>query len=307
MILFPIALDLLIWLGPHLRLTSLINSIVGQINRLSGLQDPQSAEILQASTEIWTLIGERLNLLVLLRSYPVGIPSLMAARLPIAMPTGEPLKWEVSTLLGAIAAWGIITLIGLAAGSLYFILVAQAALKKEIDWSQALVYWPQATLQVVFLTIFWAVLLLGASIPGSVLVSLSSLGGVALAQCALLMYVGFILWLIFPMLFSTHGIFVEHKNMFDSLKASVRLTRMTLPITGLFILLAILLSQGLDLLWEVPDENSWLAVVGIAGHAFVTTGLLAASFVYYREATRWVQRVSQKSSFAVVRDMLRKS
>lgn len=307
LILFPIALDLLIWLGPHLRLTRLINSVVEQINRLYSLQDPQAQEILRASTEIWTLIGERFNLLVLLRSYPVGIPSLMAARLPAEMPFGAPSTWEVTTLFGAMAAWGVITLIGLAAGTLFYTVVSQAVLNGQVRWTGVLARWPSATLQVILLTVFWAVLLLGASIPGSLLISLFGLGGVALAQCALLMYVGFMLWLIFPLLFSTHGIFVDRANVFNALKSSVHLTRMTLPLTGLFILLAILLSQGLDLLWEVPGEASWFSLIGIAGHAFVTTGLLAASFVYYQDASRWVQQVSQKSSFAVVQDLLRKS
>ncbi len=307
LILFPIALDLFIWLGPHLRLTQLIHTIVDQMNRLSALQEPQTEEMLRASTEIWTLIGERFNLLVLLRSYPVGIPSLMAARLPVEMPFGSPAMWEVSTLLGAMAAWGMITLIGLAAGTLFYGIVSQAALNGQVRWISVLERWPNATLQVVFLTVFWVVLLLGASIPGSLLISLFGLGGLALAQCALLMYVGFVLWLLFPLLFSTHGIFVNGANVINSLKSSVRLTRMTLPTTGLFILLAILLSQGLDLLWEVPEETSWLTLVGITGHAFVTTGLLAASFVYYQDASRWVQQLSEKSSFTVVQDLLRKS
>ena len=37
-----------------------------------------------------------------------------------------------------------------------------------------------------------------------------------------------------------------------------------------------------------------MSLVGIAGHAFVTTGLLAASFVYYRDAMRWVQEFLQR-------------
>jgi hypothetical protein len=40
-----------------------------------------------------------------------------------------------------------------------------------------------------------------------------------------------------------------------------------------------------------PEETSWLSLVGVAGHAFVTTGLLAASFIYYRDADRWVKAI----------------
>jgi hypothetical protein len=56
----------------------------------------------------------------------------------------------------------------------------------------------------------------------------------------------------------------------------------------LFFLGVLLISEGLDVLWSTPEENSWLTLIGVAGHALVTTSLLAASFVYYRDAGRWV-------------------
>jgi hypothetical protein len=32
-------------------------------------------------------------------------------------------------------------------------------------------------------------------------------------------------------------------------------------------------------------------LVGIAGHAFITTGLLAASFIYYRNGLAYIQSI----------------
>jgi hypothetical protein len=63
-----------------------------------------------------------------------------------------------------------------------------------------------------------------------------------------------------------------------------------------------ILSQGLDLLWQVPPDTSWMSLVGIAGHAFITTGLLAASFVYYRDGIRWVQERLQRQMNAQARE-----
>jgi hypothetical protein len=40
-----------------------------------------------------------------------------------------------------------------------------------------------------------------------------------------------------------------------------------------------------------------MALIGVIGHAFVTSGLLAATFVYYRDASRWIQRVEQQIKF----------
>jgi len=97
--------------------------------------------------------------------------------------------------------------------------------------------------------------------------------------------------LLLPLVFSPHGIFVNRRKVWSSVKDGMRLTRLTLPSTGLFFLVVLILSQGLDVLWKIPGEKSWLALIGIAGHAFVTTGLLAASFVYYRDADHWAQKI----------------
>jgi hypothetical protein len=37
-----------------------------------------------------------------------------------------------------------------------------------------------------------------------------------------------------------------------------------------------------------------MTLVGILGHAFVTTSLLAASFIYYRDMQVWLQTVFEK-------------
>ena len=47
------------------------------------------------------------------------------------------------------------------------------------------------------------------------------------------------------------------------------------------------LSAGLNFLWSLPDADSWMLLVGVAGHALVTSGLLAATFVYYQDRYRY--------------------
>lgn len=72
------------------------------------------------------------------------------------------------------------------------------------------------------------------------------------------------------------------------------MARFTLPTSGLFILAVFLLSTGLNYLWSVPPDDSWMVLVGIAGHAFIRTALLSASFVYYRDMNAWLQTVFEK-------------
>ena len=295
LILFPFVLDLFLWFGPHLRLKILVESAVNQMLSLPGLDTSATNTALQFNRDLWLQIGERLNLFSALRTYPVGIPSLMASRQPVDIPIGLPLAWDVSSL-GSLAAWWLLlTLLGLFAGVLYFALVAQVSLTGKIEWRTALEQWPWATLQVIYLALFMAALLLAISVPGSCLVAAASFTGLPIVQIGFLLTGAVALWLLFPLLFSAHGIFAFQYKMWSSVRQGARLTRLTLSKTSLLFLSILVISEGLDTLWRVPAEKSWITLVGVAGHAFVATSLLAASFIYYRDATRWVQRLIQQS------------
>jgi hypothetical protein len=76
----------------------------------------------------------------------------------------------------------------------------------------------------------------------------------------------------------------------------MRMVRFFLPGTGMFIVIAALISEGLNMVWTLPAASSWLTLIGIAGHAFVVTALLTASFIYYREGLRWMQENIQRMS-----------
>jgi len=291
LILFPIFLDLLLWFGFRIKLTGLINSTIEQLFQVSASQDPSLVELLQPMQETWAGFAEKFNLLVFLRSYPVGITSLIVDKLPLTSPLGTLGSWEIGSVGGVFLAFVVISLIGIAFGTLYFQVVAQAAVIGDVSWQEAISGWPRASLQMFFLAILWTVVFLVITIPGSLLLSLVILSGVTYGQCALLIFTGVVFWLILPLVFSPHGIVLDQKSFFESVKTSVNLTRKTLPSTVLFVLAVFLLSKGLDILWLRPTETSWLLLVGILGHAFITTGLLASSFVYYRDALRWMREM----------------
>lgn len=294
LILFPIILDLVLWFGPRIKLTGLINSSSEQLFRVSTSQDPSLVELLGPIEEVWAGIAEQFNMLVLLRSYPVGITSLVVARLHFTSPIGTLGSWEIGSFGGAFLAFVVISLIGIAFGTLFFQVVAQAAVIGDISWQQAFAEWPRSSLQMVFLAILWAVVFLVITIPGSLLLSLVLLSGASYGECAFLIFAGVVFWLILPLVFSPHGIVLNQNSFFGSVKTSVNMTRKTLPSTVLFILAVFLLSKGLDILWlgrSETSETSWIFLVGILGHAFVTTGLLASSFVYYRDALRWIREM----------------
>lgn len=289
LILFPIILDLILWFGPHIRISQVVGGALEEVRSTQGLEAPEFAELMGTYLDVWRLLGERLNLLIGLRSYPVGIPSLMVSTLPTRVPAGTPLMIEINSGILALILFLFFVIIGLGIGTLFFALVSQAALNDQLDFFAVITSWPRTSFNILMLSLVWVFVLIGMSIPASCLITLSIFGGITASRFVLLLVGGVMLWILFPLLFSPHGIFLKEHSFFDSIKAGVRLTNMTLPTTGLFFLILILISQGLDTLWRIPPEDSWITVIGITGHAFVATGLVASSFIYYRDADRWVK------------------
>ncbi len=294
LILFPIVLDLFLWLGPHFSMKSLILPVAQHISDLPGLNTPDMTSLVQSTTQLWTEIANRLNLAGALRTYPVGIPSLMADQFPLNTPWGNAPIQEVNSFTGAIGLWLVFLVIGLVGGSLYFNAVAHKVTPQREPQPIGQIGWVAA--QTLFLTIIWVAILLMISIPVLILLTILAMVSPAVAQIAVFLISLFLIWILVPLLFSPHGIFLYRQNALFSVLTSARLVRFILPGTGLFFLSVIILSQGLDLLWLVPAPDSWISLVGVLGHAFIATSTLAASFVYYRDAVLWVQELAQKAA-----------
>lgn len=300
LIMFPVLLDLLLWLGPRIRLSGLIALLSNQFLRVSDLADQGNVELLNTARDLWINLVGQFNLLAALRTYPIGIPSLLVGRLPMAAPIGSPWLLEIDTIPQVILVFILISLTGLAFGTLYYSLVAQAAINGKVSWAETLRSWPGTAVKVIFLTLFWVVLIVLLSLPGSLLLTLVALSGFSFGQCVLLLYSGFVLWLILPLFFSPHGMIMFRENIFNAIRLSISVIRRTLPTTVIFILAIFLLSKGLDILWLAPADDSWLMIVGIFGHAFITTSVLASSFIYFRDAVRWMRGVLQRNRFSTV-------
>jgi hypothetical protein len=238
---------------------------------------------------------ERFNLLSLigrLQTFPVGISSLLAQTMPVRTPLGSQDVLQVTSLPGLLGLAFLFTVIGWMMGGLYFRSVSGIALGEANRATMISLSW--AIVQTVLLSFIWVVGLMVILIPAMVVLTFLTLLSPLLASGILLLALFFSFWLIVPLFFTPHGIFVRRQNAFYSIFTSLRMARFTLPTSALFVLCVFLLTTGLNYLWSVPSGDSWMLLVGIAGHAFITTALLAASFVYYRDMNTWLQRVFEQ-------------
>ena len=291
LLVLPVGLDLVLWFAPHLQIKSLIEGLIVEMNEVSTLLPADYAEVVEAGQEIWVMAAERINLMIALRSIPVGIFSLLTSILPIKNPLGAPVFWDLPSLGGAFVSILVIFLIGLAFGGIYFSGVRQAALFDEVKWSKVLREWPRVSLQSILLSLIWLVLFTAIMILGSCAATGVTIFSFSLGQIVIIMFGVMSFWLIFPLFFSAHGIFSQGQKAWTSLLTSIRLTNLTFMKTSLFIVIALLVNQGLNIVWQIAPEDSWLMLISIIGHAFVSTGMLAASFVYYQDMVRWMDEL----------------
>ncbi len=295
LLLFPVGLDLVLWFGPHLQIKSLIEGLIVEMNNVSELMPADFGEVMEAGQEIWMVGAERINLLIGLRSLPVGIFSLFTGILPVENPLGTPMFWDVTNLSAAVLIVLLVFLVGLMLGGLYFSAVRQAALYDELKWRGIFQDWPRVSLQSGILSLIWIIFFTAILVVGSCAATGITIFSVSLGQMVIILFGVISFWLIFPLIFSPHGIYSKGQKAWKSLLSSIRLTNLTFLKTSLFILLVLLLNQGLNMLWQVPPENSWLMLISVIGHAFVTTGMLSASFVYYQDMNRWSEEIQSLS------------
>jgi hypothetical protein len=148
--------------------------------------------------------------------------------------------------------------------------------------------------QTVLLSIIWLGFLFIFGLPAFLLLSVITVVSPFLGQVLLFLGALVLIWLLMPVFFSAHGIFTLQMDALRAILNSMRMVRFTLPNTGLFLLVFVLINTGLNFLWNTPSQNSWWMLVGIAGHAFVSTALLAASFIYYRDINAWLTVVFEQ-------------
>ena len=283
-ILLPAALDLLLWLGPRLSVGELVQPFLKQVSEMATTGGLKPEDISSAMS-MYQQFFQQFNLLAILRTFPIGIFSLMSGKLPVQSPLGTPSILEISSPGSFLGLVFLLTLIGWTLGGLYFRWVAALATHGETPGTGRTVF------QTLLYSLIWLFISWTLGLPAVFLIYIIFVINTLVGEIVLLI-LGFIsVWLIVPVFFSPHGMFVKKQNAFSSIISSFQLARFTLPTTSLFVLTIFLVGFGLNFLWSIPSDSSWLVLVGILGHAFITTALLASSFVYYHDMSTWLQTV----------------
>ena len=288
-ILLPLMLNLFLWLGPRLRMNALFDSIKSEVIAIWKAGGVPVEDIQRILSWYETTIPS-INLFWLLRTLPIGISSLLFPQQTASTPLGSPLILQVSAV--SLVGWiFILNLLGWIGGGLYFRSVAWLAIQ---DKNNPPIRISRVIVQTVLTSIFWSILSVMILVPVFLVLAVVLQFSPFIANLLVLFLSLVSMWVVVPLFFWPHGIFLRRQNFATAIFSSVQMTRFTLPTSSMFVLTIFLLSVGLNFLWSIPPQDSWMTLVGIFGHSFVTTALLAASFVYYRDMNTWLQAVIEK-------------
>ena len=287
LVILPILADIVIWLGPRFRVYELLRDKIDLLFSDLSTTAPQELSVQIGSFyDSMKLMIEQTNLTSAIGVFPFSVPVLLNGIAPMTGPIGGLQIIEIRSVYLAVLLFLLLGIIGLLIGIFYYTAIAQAS-----DWSHkklTLHSFIKIALNIVLFLLALLGIFLVLMIPVSCFFTLLALISISIAQIILLVLFLGLAWLIIPLFFIFPGIFLSNLKLLDAIKLSFRMSRWISGSTSFFIVACVIIAQGLNLIWTIPSTESWLLLIGIAGHAFIVTALISASFILYQQDLQWL-------------------
>jgi hypothetical protein len=298
LILLPLLVDMLLWVGPRITFGPVLETYYQQVfavdNPIIAASEDEELEA------VWGELSA--SMLGLVEDIPViylplsGVPSLLAGRTAAVLPFEHaPETWEIQT------GWGIIlsnlALIsgGILLGSLYLALIAYQVKDGRINIGRLILRFPLISMQMTLLIILVAIIYLAVMIPFMLIGGILSLFSIAVGQVVSIGGLIVVMWVSMFGVFTIHGMLLNENKLPASIWDSIRVVQWNVSATLLLFLLVFIVSSALTrYVWSLPEPDTWMVLLGIMGHAFVTTGLTAATFVFFKDRYRYWQDMSKE-------------
>jgi hypothetical protein len=217
----------------------------------------------------------------------IGVPNTFAARKAAELPFGyRPPVWTIASMPGVLGILLLGQALQLVLGSVYLLLVANQIAGKRLSFA-AMARLPVIILQVMILGVVLKILLLIVLTPFIVLAGGSALISGFLADMILIIGLLVGLWANLFVVFPVHGMLLNKRNLLGALWDSFRVVQWNMSSSMMLMLLVAGLNLALGYLWTLSDPGSWIALLAAGGNAFFSTGLIAATFVFYQDRYRY--------------------
>lgn len=279
----PILLDMLLLFGPKLRVAEYFRPYFDSAFKQLSNTTNSGIKQLEMSIDLLMQTLESVNLFGFLQTYPIGIRTIFSAG-SAETPLGKSPEIQMTSLLQIIPLIIILSVLGVLFGTFYYSITAAAARKSgKFRWNT----FGTQLLNVILLYIALIVLIVLLMVPCGCMLTFSMMISPVIYQILILLLMVIACWLIIPLFFIPQAIFMKGLDFPNAVKDSLKLSSWAGTITVRYILLSLVLTFGLDMIWAIPEKSSWLVLFSIFGHAFVSTSILASSFILYKELDQW--------------------
>ncbi len=278
LLLIPALLDVFYWLGPRLRFQTLIEQFLAML--------PAEAGQFGLAEQIAS-IGPQTNLFTTLTVQLIGVPALMIGLAPEETPI-TPQVIELDSWSTWFGFFIIFSIFGLLLTAVYYTLIASVIGKESSDieltsashWlKRAVSSWLRLIGLLLVFLIIAIILYIPLIIIGSLLFMINTtLGAIALVIGPFLM-----IWVIIILSLAPFGIVLNDRPLLQAIIESARLVQTYLPSLIYLFFTVLIIGAILDWILLAVESGTWLSLVNIVGHAFVSTALVAAVFIYYRD------------------------
>ena len=308
-LLVPILLDLLFWLGPQVSIQPLIERGLEGMLSLAQPDNPAWTEAWELWEDmdverIWREFGQRFNLLTIMSSLNVlsflslgllDLPSLTASNGLLGnLPTGPASVIQVDNgwlLLGALV---VLMLVGLLLSVIYQGLIAQQVREEQINPRYLARRLGRYWLHVMTLALAVAMIL--ALIMGPVALVLLIAGALSpfLVQTLTLIGSALAFWFALYIMFIPHGILLGEEPPLRAWWTSMNIVHKNFWLVLFLLILIRLIRSGLGLVWPMFTGTIPGTLFAIAANAFVGAGLAAAGLVFFRDCyADWREHLAQ--------------
>lgn len=273
MLVLPVLLDLFLWMGPRLSIAPLVQSVLSRMPAPAGLSEDvlQSYNSLQQGT---AQAVESFSLFSLLASSFPALPSLLAGR------SAASQSVDLSSAASAAGVAVLLLAVGSWLGAVFYTSVARGIAGRNGSLLGAsLVNW----LRLMRLLLLAMVLVIGLGVPLSgVLLLIASVAPAVLGFVVSFLWVAGV-WVMFYLFFVVDAVVISGAGPLRAVRNSFAVVRHNLgPSLGLIVLVWVI-TLGLPVVWGALLDNPITTVVAVLGNVYVSTGLAAASMIFYRE------------------------
>lgn len=277
----PILLDLFLWRGPQVSLAPLVEWLLSTAQR--GLASRVLGELGVPPPEAQDALREALVQFNVFSTLAFNIVAL-----PTSAPTRSSLGPIVATLdhpLSAAIAFLGLEGIGMALGCVFLAGLAQRVRSGSVSVADLVRSIPRVWSRFALLVLAVIALPVIVGLPvGLVLAIVALLSPLAAQVVGTILIVAAqvaIVWLAIYLFFVIDAVVVSDLSARAAVEASVHVVSRNFWAALGLIILSFVIAQGMFQIWAMLSRSDLGSVVAIVGHAFVASGLTAASMVFY--------------------------